>query len=363
MIARGLPAILSGAVRSYRERMPVGMEAPSAIPRPPTSDIVSFSVIIPSFNKKPHLVRALDSVLAQTWPHWELIVVDDRSDDGSWEVLQEYRDSHPGIPLRILRRDTPGPGGYAARNTGAEVARHAWLAFLDADDLWLADHLSDLSALTVPWPGQCRFLCSSRLDVYGAGRSQPDVYRRSVGDSGPRRMGLEEYLDMSIHNRNPVQTSSVAMSRELYRELGGFPDGARKRGGDRALWLAAMTRTDLGWTSSISAEYHRDAVNMVTKQVPHEYPQASDPILESLMAPGQPRNVRHLARRLWNYERFLTLRKALRSGTFRWKDLAWFHVADDLGRMLPLMLQALVPNGIRKRIYGLRHRTPKESQK
>lgn len=93
------------------------------------------SVIIPNYNKSAFLRRSLNSVLAQTSSDWEAIVVDDRSDDGSWEVIREYAKRDSRI---IAFRNENNKGGCHSRNRGAGAARGKYLIFLDSDD-WLAD--------------------------------------------------------------------------------------------------------------------------------------------------------------------------------------------------------------------------------
>jgi glycosyltransferase involved in cell wall biosynthesis len=91
------------------------------------------SVVIPFFNRQRTLARAIDSVIAQTYANWELILVDDGSDDGSAEVARKYQQLHPGR-IRVLRQENAGPG--VARNTGIGAARGAFVGILDSDDQW-----------------------------------------------------------------------------------------------------------------------------------------------------------------------------------------------------------------------------------
>ena len=93
------------------------------------------SVIIPLYNKGKYISRALDSVFAQTYRDYEVIVVDDGSTDNGPEIVRKYDDSR----LRPIRQDNEGPG--AARNRAIKESNAAFLAFLDADDEWLPGFL------------------------------------------------------------------------------------------------------------------------------------------------------------------------------------------------------------------------------
>ena len=97
------------------------------------------SIIIPCYNAEKYLNQAVDSALAQTYPHCEVIVIDDGSTDGSLEILKKYH--------QLIRWETgPNQGGCAARNRGLEIANGEWIQFLDADDMLhpekIATHLS-----------------------------------------------------------------------------------------------------------------------------------------------------------------------------------------------------------------------------
>ncbi|BAQ15731.1 glycosyltransferase family 2 protein [Methyloceanibacter caenitepidi] len=91
------------------------------------------SAIIPAYNRSHCIGRALESVLAQTLPPEEIIVVDDASTDDLAAVLAPFGDK-----VRCVRHET-NQGAAAARNTGLEAAGGDWVAFLDSDDVWLED--------------------------------------------------------------------------------------------------------------------------------------------------------------------------------------------------------------------------------
>jgi glycosyltransferase involved in cell wall biosynthesis len=102
----------------------------------------SFSVIIPAHNEAELVGSAIQSVLRQSRPDWEAIVVDDGSTDGTAETVREYERRDPRISLV----QQANAGLSAARNTGIEVARAPFLSFLDSDDLFMPDYLEAMGA-------------------------------------------------------------------------------------------------------------------------------------------------------------------------------------------------------------------------
>jgi glycosyltransferase involved in cell wall biosynthesis len=94
-----------------------------------------FSVIIPTYNRVAYLKQALSSVWVQTFTDYEVIVVDDGSDDGTQEYLKEL-----GNKALVIRQLNGGPG--AARNAGVRIGRGRYVALLDSDDLWFPWTLS-----------------------------------------------------------------------------------------------------------------------------------------------------------------------------------------------------------------------------
>lgn len=105
--------------------------------------MANISVIIPLFNKAEYVRRALDSVFAQSYQDFEILVIDDGSTDGGPELIKQYQDSR----LRMVRQKNQGPG--SARNRGIKESTAPYVAFLDADDEWLTGFLETyLQALT-----------------------------------------------------------------------------------------------------------------------------------------------------------------------------------------------------------------------
>ena len=99
-----------------------------------------FSIIIPLYNRRSRIDRAVNSVIAQTFTDWELIIVDDCSSDGSWEHIQAYTDPR----IRVVRNAINSERSIT-RNKGIALAKGKFICFLDSDDFHLPEHLQLLN--------------------------------------------------------------------------------------------------------------------------------------------------------------------------------------------------------------------------
>ena len=218
-----------------------------------------FTVVIPVHNKGPHVRRAIDSVISQTFPDFELLVVDDASTDDSLFEVQRISDRR----MRILYRDEPGPGGYAARNLGIREARASWVAFLDADDEWLPGHLEKMKDLIASHP-ECGLMSAGWESILARHVHVHPYYLRSLL-RGKHTVDLGKYLAIAAARERFCCTSIVVLSRARALEVGGFPEGRARKGGDLYLWIKMLAAFPGGWSPHIGARVYRDAVNMVTR--------------------------------------------------------------------------------------------------
>ena len=99
------------------------------------------SIITPCYNAAPFISQAIESVLAQSFGDWEMIIVDDCSSDDSLLIIQEY--ARIDSRIRYLRTDKPSGSPTLPRNMGIKEAKGRYIAFLDSDDIWLPNKLSD----------------------------------------------------------------------------------------------------------------------------------------------------------------------------------------------------------------------------
>ena len=176
------------------------------------------SVIIPTYNRREMVREAIDSVLAQTYRTFELIVVDDGSNDGTQDVLAGY-----GEALRVCTQANRGVA--AARNRGVLGAAGSYLAFLDSDDLWSPHKLEAQVAFMQENP-QAQICQTEEIWFRHGVRVNPRMkHRKPSGDIF--RASLELCL---------VSPSAVMMTRGLFDAAGGF-DEAFAACEDYDLWL------------------------------------------------------------------------------------------------------------------------------
>ena len=209
------------------------------------------SVVIPLYNKVRHIRRALDSVLAQIHQDFEVVVVNDGSTDGSDDVVRRYTDSR----IRLIHREhVNSEGGHAARNLGVAESRADLIAFLDADDEWLPDHLATIVRLTERYP-EC--------GAYGTAYDVVDRQhrRRHLAFSGVPPPPWEGVIPNYFYYRlMPICSSSVAVPRRVFGSVGLFPEGVG-RSGDSYMWWRIALRYRMSASTRVGAVYHHDADN------------------------------------------------------------------------------------------------------
>jgi teichuronic acid biosynthesis glycosyltransferase TuaG len=98
------------------------------------------SIIVPVYNVEKYIEETISCVTAQTCKDWELLLVEDCGTDGTLEVIKRYMDNNGDARIRLIRQTT-NQGAARARNRGLQEARGRYIAYLDADDLWVPEKL------------------------------------------------------------------------------------------------------------------------------------------------------------------------------------------------------------------------------
>jgi glycosyltransferase involved in cell wall biosynthesis len=187
------------------------------------------SVILIFFNAEKFLREAIESVYAQTYFHWELLLADDGSTDGSTAIAMEYAQKHTE---RVTYLEHPGHanrGACAARNLGIKSAKGKYLAFLDSDDVWLPDKLrqqvcileSNSSAPMVYGRDQWWY-------SWGAGATEGRDSITELGIPPDSVYDPPVLLTLSLRSKAPTPSpSNLLIRRDLVEEIGGFEEDFR----------------------------------------------------------------------------------------------------------------------------------------
>ncbi len=186
------------------------------------------SVVIPTYNRRHWLPETIQSVLQQTFPPHEVIVVDDGSTDGTGEWLQK---AFPQV--RYLWQQQAGPS--AARNQGARLATGNWLAFLDSDDRWLPKKLERQVAFLQEHP-EFQAVHTNEIWIRNGRRVNPKKRHQKFGG-----WIYPQCLPLCI-----ISPSSILLSRELWEWSGGF-DESLPACEDYDLWLRITAEHPIGY--------------------------------------------------------------------------------------------------------------------
>jgi glycosyltransferase involved in cell wall biosynthesis len=185
------------------------------------------SVVVPFWNAGAFIGEAIDSVLAQTFSSWEMLLIDDGSSDGSSEIGKRYAQRFPERIRYLQHDDRRNRGVAASRNLGVRHARAPSIAFLDADDVWFPNKLERQTAILESQPDAAMVCGPSQFWYSWTGRPG-DVARDYVKDLRIEPAGLVKpprllvsYLTRGTFVANP---STILIRREVLERVGGFEE-------------------------------------------------------------------------------------------------------------------------------------------
>ncbi len=207
-----------------------------------TGPLVSCIVIF--LDAERFLQEAIDSILAQTYGQWELLLVDDGSSDGSTGIARRAADSQPD---RIRYLEHPGNvnrGMSASRNLGAAAARGEYLAFLDSDDVWVPNKLSEQVQIMEALPEAA--MLYGRSLIWQSWSSTPDDladYFCELGVEPNQLIEPPRLVFLLLENRFQTPTTCNALiRRRIYVSVGGFQDEFRGMFEDQAFFTKLCLR-------------------------------------------------------------------------------------------------------------------------
>jgi len=191
---------------------------------------MSISIIIPAYKARNFLAGALDSVVAQTFQDWEILVIDDQSPEPVDDIIEDFT-QRSGHDIRLIRHEkNQGLGG--ARNTGIREATAEWVAFLDHDDLWAPGHLQALLDACEAISADLAFCTVKQFNEDPAD---------NMSTWGPDPDDVGENMPIALFEKSFITPSATLVRRHLLLESGGFDTDPRVHMcEDLDLWLRLL---------------------------------------------------------------------------------------------------------------------------
>jgi glycosyltransferase involved in cell wall biosynthesis len=223
-----------------------------------TANSITISAVIPAYNSGRYIARAIDSVLAQTRPIDEIIVVDDGSTDDTAEVVRAFGD-------KVVFIQQANAGASAARNTGIEAATGDWIAFLDGDDEWLPEKNERQIEMLKRNPDlvwtTSNFITCSCHEKWRSPRISPEKARQLLGSKDYVENYFQAYL-AGLGGHTDVMT----IKKDVLVEVGMFRDGQRKANDLDCWWRIAYCYPRMGYIVEPSAIYHLTIPQSISKK-------------------------------------------------------------------------------------------------
>jgi len=212
-----------------------------------------FSVIIPLFNKQTTIGNTLKSALQQDFIDFEVIIVNDGStDESEQEVLQFKND-------KIKYFKTANKGVSSARNFGIVNATADYIAFLDADDLWFTNHLTDLFHLTNSFPN-CGLFATNYEIVINRNKTIQTKFPLNMNKNWT---GIVDYFFNSSFQNRIALTSAVAVRKSIFKSIESF-DTSLHFDQDLDLWIRIALKYKVCFCHTVSVRYFTNTPNRLS---------------------------------------------------------------------------------------------------
>ena len=211
-----------------------------------------FSIVIPLYNKASHVKETIETVRDQTFQNFEIIIIDDGSIDESYNIVKEVEDKR----IKIFQQQNQGVS--VARNNGIKESKAPYIAFLDADDIWLPEFLSTIYKLIQNYPEGGLYATSyKRMNSH---QEYENINIQALPQN--EYIGiLPNYFKSVVVGDNLVWTSAVCIPKKIFIENDiWFPVG-EKYGEDQYVWARVAMKFDIVYNTNVCAIYKIEAEN------------------------------------------------------------------------------------------------------
>lgn len=208
------------------------------------------SIIIPLYNKANCIKKTLDSILAQSFQDFEIIIVNDGSTDNSVNIVASFKDSR----IRLFSKNNGGVS--SARNYGISHAQYKLICFCDADDTWDIDYLQTIINLQNKYPE-----CGMYATAYRKISPNGTIKIVSIGNKTTDFIITDLCDKKNIYN---IQTSAICVKKEIFKTLTGFKEGV-KTGEDLDMWLRIACKYTIAYYNQPKTSYFLETENNTFK--------------------------------------------------------------------------------------------------
>jgi len=213
---------------------------------------VDISVVIPLYNKAPHIQRTLDSIFCQSFPPKEIIIVDDGSTDGSGEIVKAVADPR----IKLFRQENAGIS--SARNHGIRESSTNFVALIDADDEWKPEFLQNIAMLIEDYP-ECGAYATSYIRESGSAKIWQPKPQKDIPSGWKGKLDINRYLEFTMFTYT-FNASSICIKKDVFDKIGMF-NVKVGRGQDLEMWLRILLAYDIAFLNKPLGIYYLDAVN------------------------------------------------------------------------------------------------------
>jgi glycosyltransferase involved in cell wall biosynthesis len=209
--------------------------------------MIKVSVIIPTYNRKDYLKEALDSVFSQSFKYFEVIIIDDGSNDGTSELIQEKY----GSSIKYFWQENQGES--TARNRGLEMAQGEYIALLDSDDRWLKEKLEKQIIYLNENPSSGMVFCQAWIIDNKGKRIEGEPWGNELKNTGIELKSL-------VFDNKISGPSSTLIRRSVFNNIGKFDPNIRY-GEDWDLWLRIANHYHIAFIEEplIEVRRHRNS--------------------------------------------------------------------------------------------------------
>ena len=219
---------------------------------------IKISVVVPLYNKEKSIEATLQSVLAQTYTDYEIIIVDDGSTDNSLNVMRKRISELENESIRVIQKENGGVS--SARNRGIEDSKGEYIAFLDADDLWDKEYLAEQIKLIHDFPD------AAMWGINFAETNNGQLVRKlATGLPEGYRGYVDNYFQIKGRHSDLFCSSSVVIRKDVFDKVGLF-DERIKYAEDTDMWWRILATHKVAFYDRYMVFYRYDAENRAMKR-------------------------------------------------------------------------------------------------